>query len=348
MAAVNSLLSFFLCSFLLSAVVGNKVIPQPFYNRNNAGVWTGTPSQWLQVRLDTEASQVFFISKDCTTPGCTKNRVGYDSSASSTFHEFFWIPYSTYYLGTEQKGRLFLEKLTGLGDPIGPIYFPLVTQTSGELTEGVGAGVAGVGFSDGLTLLPNLRIVTSLIGEQMTAWHLDVMNYTKATGLQGAGYGVFGGNEETGCKSDIVWHNVTLEKRWVLTLQKIQFGSKSFTTSMALVRPGPFKIYGPKVDIKTIFQELYAKKDGEEWYVDCSKQASMPNFEFTIDGKKHTIKPSQYLAQSLDDSSKCIVLFGINEPKYGDMSWVLGDVIFREQCILMHIANQAIGFVGRK
>ncbi|KAI6237530.1 Eukaryotic aspartyl protease [Aphelenchoides besseyi] len=327
-----------------------KTIPQPFYN--TANFWfgpfvIGTPSQFMMLRIDTEVPDFFFVSKYCKTNGCTKNRFGFDNKKSKTFHEFLHLPYSVTYMGAKQKGRLMIESLTGLGKPI-PLYFPLVDQLQGDFILAGGDGVGGLGFPRGVSLLPNLPLVTKLIGEQVYTFHVDSFNHTTSSGLQNSGFGVYGGNDDQNCKSDIVWHPIAVQKRWILKLDKVAFGGKHYAGANALIKPGPFKIYGPKSDIDAILKTLNAKQENGEYVVDCNGRSAFPNFEFTVQGITHKLSPTQYTVQSLDDKSKCIALFQEVDKKLGDQPWILGDPLFHKSCVSLHIGKSKIGFAALK
>jgi hypothetical protein len=298
----------------------------------------GTPAQKFQVIFDTGSSNLWVPSKDCS--GCTHTK--YDHSASSTYvknGENFSITYGS----GSMSGYLSQETLT-----IGNIQVP--KQVFAEATNLPGLAFI-VGKFDGILGMawPSISVdkvqppiqnmkQQGLIKDAVFSFYLP-----STDGAVGElDVGAIDINKYTG---ELFYQPLSSQSYWEIKLDALKLGGSSVSSTLtAIVDTGTSLLAGPTADVKAIADKVGATSSflaPNEYFIDCSKIASLPNLDITFGGKDFTLTGAQY---TLNVEGQCLLgLTGIDVPAPRGPLWILGDVFIRQYFTVFDVDNARIG-----
>ena len=111
------------------------------------------------------------------------------------------------------------------------------------------------------------------------------------------------------------------------------------STGHAVADTGTSLMVIPTTDMKNLASKIGAKSsflNPNAYTIDCSKIQSLENIEFTINKKKYTLTPSQYIIQ---ESNMCLLgLSGM------DINFVImGDIFLRHYLSVFDQGNNRFG-----
>jgi len=152
------------------------------------------------------------------------------------------------------------------------------------------------------------------------------------------------GNQYTG---DITYVDLSAELYWEIQIDGINVnGASQSTTKRAIVDSGTSLLALPVADAKALAKSLGATPfflNPNEFTVDCSKVASLPNIDVSIDGNTYSIPSSKYIIN--DENTICLLgVTGIDIPAPAGPLVILGDVFIREFFTVFDYGNKRVGF----
>jgi cathepsin D len=331
---------------------GTTTIPLTDYEEAQfyGSITLGTPQQPFIVVFDTGSSNLWIPSSKCTAPACIIHH-RYNSAKSSTYVAN-GKPLNITYGSGSMTGFLSQDTLQ-LGD------FTVTKQVFGEATGEPGVsflagkfdGLLGLGFEsisvDG-AIPPWYNIISqNLVTDKVFSFWLN----KNPTGAKG-GELVLGGTDSTRYTGTPTYVPLTNETYWQFKLDDISVRETSLgycgsTGCVAIADTGTSLIAGPTAQMKALNLKLGAITvvNGEA-ILSCKEIPLMPDVTFTLNGKKFTLTPSQYvLKETSGNSTECISGFlGIDIPTPPGPLYILGDVFISTYYTIFDYGNKQVGF----
>ena len=142
-------------------------------------------------------------------------------------------------------------------------------------------------------------------------------------------------------KGEITWVKLEEPKYWQITLDNVSAGSYSSGKTNGIVDSGTSLITGPSLEIQKIAASVGAQANLLGQYtIDCSKLSSLPNLDFTINGKAWSVPGKDLVIQS---GGTCLfAMMGMDIPT--GPKWILGDVFMRKFYTVFDYENAQVGF----
>jgi len=300
----------------------------------------GTPGQKFNVIFDTGSADLWVASSNCDS-SCGSH-AEYDSSKSSTYVAN-GAPFNITYGSGPVGGYQSIDN-TNVGGLV------VKSQTFAEVTNAAGLGAAyKLGKFDGILglafpVLSVMKVPTvfenlytqKLIPENQFAFYLGNSD-------KDAGELVLGGSDPAHYSGSLTWVPLKSATYWEITMGGLTVAGTSYgANNNAIVDSGTSLLTGPSADVKKIAKQLGAREylNTGEYLVSCS--ATLPDFDFVIDGKTYTLTQKDYL---IPDGDLCVLgMMGLDVPRPNGPLWILGDIFMRKYYTVFDVANTRVGF----
>nr|XP_036225154.1 lysosomal aspartic protease-like [Bactrocera oleae] len=313
-------------------------------NSENMGYYgnisIGTPPQYFLVLFDTGSSDFWIPSSKCRI----------NDYACHDHHRYNSSKSSTYISNGERAGMFY-----GSGDMSG--YFSTDTVRIGGLTirnqtfvEAIQEpgnafkhkhfdGILGMGYRSFATdqVAPPFYNMWSqhLISKNIFSFYL-----ARNGSAQQGGELILGGSDPKYYRGNISYVPVTHQGYWQFTVDSISVNGTSVKqnfqaiadTGTSLIAVGDYEAF------VSLNEKIGAKRiNADNFYVNCSTVASLPNVDIRIGGKNFSLKPSTYIHHS---NGLCLSSFFY----MADYVWVLGDTFIGNFYTEFDLSNNRVGF----
>jgi len=302
----------------------------------------GTPGQAFEVVFDTGSSNLWVPSAKCTNCG---SHPKYDSSKSSTYKGNGKEWNITYGSGPV-KGFESADDVTVAGLKVTDFTFAEVTDVSG-----LGAAFA-IGKFDGILGMgwPSISV------GQLPTWFQTMMKegvvdkgifqfyFPNSSGAMGEL--TLGGTDSSKFSGSLNYTPLTSETYWEFKLDGMTINGNSVTTTTkAILDTGTSLLAGPTAEVKAIAKTLGAKPfflNPNEFTIDCSKVASLPDVDVSFGGQTYTLTGADYTIS--DEGVICLLgMTGIDVPAPMGPLWIMGDVFMRKYTAVFDVDNKQVG-----
>lgn len=300
----------------------------------------GTPGQNFNVIFDTGSSDLWVAGSGCDD-SCGRH-AKYDSSKSSTYVKngtAFDIEYGSGPVSGYESADVL--NMGGL---------KVQNQIFAEVTDASGLGAAyKMGKFDGILGLafPILSVnhVPTAFENVVNQGLVDQALFSFYLGNSAKDFGelLLGGIDAKHYTGEISWVNLHAATYWEiimggLTVQGTTFGANS----KAIVDSGTSLLTGPSETVAAIAKSIGAKEIIAGEYMVACNYDTLPNLDFTIDGKVYTLTAYDYL---IPDGNLCLfAMMGLDIPAPTGPLFILGDVFMRKYYTVWDTANKRIGF----
>ena len=300
----------------------------------------GTPAQQFTTIFDTGSSNLWVPSSTCKSPACFDHRK-YDHTKSSTY-------------STKDQGKTVTIKY-GSGDVSGPaavdtvriggleatgFQFAEMTKESLNFFVARFDGILGFGFKrisvDGFPTIVEALNTQGKLKTNSFSFYL-----TNQPGAAGSAL-VLGGVDPKYHTGDFTYHKLKAETYWLIELGAVAIGSTTVAKSVnGIVDTGTSVIVGSEDIVQKIQAVIGSGKE-----IDCSKIATLPDLEFTIDAKVYPLPASYYIIKaSIFGRTACINgVQGLDfPPRFGE-TLILGDSFIKYYYTHFDAAGERVGF----
>jgi hypothetical protein len=302
----------------------------------------GEPSQKFTVIFDTGSSNLWVPKVNCKNCGywfINGGKSKYDNSKSSTYQHDgsnFHIQYGS----GDVQGYFSVDTVT-LADDI-----EVTNQKFAEVSDAGGLGVGyvmgkfdgilGLGF-EGLALGGATTVFKNAIDQKAVAQQMFAFDL----GDESDGELTLGGYDESKFTGEITWTPLSEPKYWQINLENISIGGFSSGATNGIVDSGTSLLTGPSAQINKIATSVGAMPNLMGQYtIDCAKVSSIPDLEFTINGKAWPVPGKDLVIQS---GGTCLfAMMGMDIPQ--GPQWILGDVFMRQYYTIFDYGGQRVGF----
>jgi hypothetical protein len=300
----------------------------------------GNPEQKFDVIFDTGSSDLWVASSQCDDSCGRHNR--YDATASSTYQKNGTIFHIEYGSGPV-SGFQSIDNLNMGGLVAKEQDFAEVTDASGlgaAFKMGKFDGILGLAFpvlsvNKVPTAFQNL-VEQGLIEQGQFAFYLGNSRSDR-------GELTLGGTNPKYYSGEFSWVNLLAATYWEITMDGLSINGQSMAgSSKAIVDSGTSMLTGPTAVVADIAKAIGAKPLIAGEYIVACDYDTLPNFDFTIDGKVYTLSARDYL---LPDGDLCILgLMGMDIPEPTGPLWILGDIFMRKYYTVFDYDNHRVGF----
>ncbi|XP_039950892.1 lysosomal aspartic protease-like [Bactrocera tryoni] len=321
-----------------------SIVKETLINSENMGYYgnisIGTPPQYFLVLFDTGSSDFWIPSSNCLTKDyACHDHHRYNSSKSST------------YISNGKRA----DMLYGSGDMSG--YFStdtvrigglnITNQTFVEATQEPGNtfnhkhfdGILGMGyqaFASDRVAPPFYNLWSQhLISKDIFSFYL-----ARNGSSQQGGELILGGSDPKYYRGNISYVPVTQQGYWQFKVDSIAVNGTTVKqnfqaiadTGTSLIAVGDYEAF------VTLNEKIGAKRvNADNFYVNCSTVASLPNVDIRIGGKNFSLAPSTYIHHS---NGLCLSSFFY----MADYIWVLGDTFIGNFYTEFDLGNNRVGF----
>uniref|UniRef100_A0A7S2KXQ5 Peptidase A1 domain-containing protein n=1 Tax=Skeletonema marinoi TaxID=267567 RepID=A0A7S2KXQ5_9STRA len=299
----------------------------------------GSPPQEFTVIFDTGSSNLWVPQINCKNCGYWFMNGGkhkFDHSKSTTYV----VDGTDFHGSGDVKGSFSVDDVTLAQDiVIKGQKFAEVSDAGGlgmGYTLGKFDGIMGLGF-EGLSLGNAETVFKNAMDQGM----VKEGKFAFALGDNKEGELTFGGVDKSKFKGEITWVKLEEPKYWQITLDNVSAGSYSSGKTNGIVDSGTSLITGPSLEIQKIAASVGAQANLLGQYtIDCSKLSSLPNLDFTINGKAWSVPGKDLVIQS---GGTCLfAMMGMDIPT--GPKWILGDVFMRKFYTVFDYENAQVGF----
>lgn len=326
-------------SLSMSTSEGNIVINDYENSQYYGQISLGTPGQKFNVIFDTGSADLWVASSKCDSSCGT--HAEYDSSKSSTYvanGQAFNITYGSGPVGGYESQDICT--LGGLG---------VKSQIFAEVTNAAGLGAAyKLGKFDGiLGLAFPVLSVNKVPTVFQNVWDQKLIpsnEFAFYLGNSARDFGelTLGGYDSTRFTGNLAWVPLKAATYWEITLGSLNVNGVVYGAgNNAIVDSGTSLLTGPSDSVKAIAKAIGAKQFiAGEYLVDCT--ATLPNFDFVINGATYTLTSADYL---IPDGDVCLLgMMGLDIPRPTGPLWILGDIFMRKYYTVFDVANTRVGF----
>jgi len=321
-----------------------NIIIKDYSNAQYYGeIMIGSPPQKFTVIFDTGSSNLWVPKVGCRNCGDAGVKSKYDKTKSTTYEHDGSIFHIQYGSG-DVFGHFAVDQLT-LGEDI-----VIKDQKFAEVSN---AGGLGVGYAHGkFDGILGLGFDALSLGDATTPFSNAVNQNTIAFSV----FAFYLGDEEDGeltignydtskFTGEITWISLSEAEYWRIDVENISVGTYSSGVTDGVVDSGTSLITGPKHEIRKIASSVGAKGNFLGQYtIDCSKVETLPDIDFTINGKTWPI-PGKNLV--IEAEGTCLfALMGMDLP-HGP-KWIFGDVFMRQYYTIFDYGNQRVGLAQPK
>jgi cathepsin D len=310
-------------------------------------VTIGTPPQTFKVVLDTGSSNLWVPSKKCGLLDLPcKLHAKYDSTKSTTY-QANGTKFAIQYGSGSLSGFLSTDDITLGGITVKGQTFAEATSEPGvAFIAGKFDGILGMGWPT-ISVDHVTPVFTSMVQQSLVAKPLFSVWLSKDASKTPGGEFLLGGIDSKYYTGDITYVPLSNETYWEFKMDKVAVGGDTSLACSsgchAIADTGTSLLAGPTAQVTKIQQKIGATPLMKgEYTVDCSKISSMPNVDFTLNGKTFTLTPKQYVLQV---SGQCLSGFmGIDLPAHLGEMWILGDVFLSSYYTVFDYGNKQVGF----
>ncbi|XP_065912597.1 cathepsin D-like [Dysidea avara] len=165
----------------------------------------------------------------------------------------------------------------------------------------------------------------------------------------GGGEISFGGVNHDHFNGDLIFASVNITSGyWQIKMNSISTGTGNHSTTgckdgcQARVDSGTSFIVGPAKEIDALQEAIGAKKQGNEYIIDCKEMDTAPKVKVMIADFPFTLSGNDYIFK--DTSGKCVSGFMSAQVP----TWVLGDIFIRTYYTVFDLGNKRVGFAKAK
>jgi len=320
----------------------SDIVISDFSNAQYYGPITiGTPAKTFNVIFDTGSSNLWVPSTKCGLACLVKSK--YDNTKSSTYHKNGTI-FKIMYGSGPVSGVLSADTVNMGGNVVAQQTFAEIDDVKGlGLGYSIGKfdGILGMGFQnisvDHIpTVFQNL-VKSGAVSKGVFAFYL---------GDNKPGELTLGGTDSAHYTGDLEYVPVTSDTYWATKLDSLDFNGKPATSATKVILDtGTSILAGPSADVKALASAAGATPtpvNPNEYTIDCSKAASLPDITVTMSGKSFTLKGSDYV---INAGGQCLFGFtGIDVPAPMGPLWIMGDVFIRKFYTVFDMDNNRLGF----
>jgi len=322
------------------------IVISDFENAQYYGpVTIGTPPKTFNVIFDTGSSNLWVPDTKCGLACLAKSK--YDSTKSSTFK-----PNGTVFKIMYGSGPV-SGVLAGDTVSMGSSAVPMQTFAEIDDVKGLGLGyslgkfdgILGMGFQNiSVDHIPT--VFQTLVKEGVVKQGV----FSFFLGNNGPGELTLGGTDSSHYTGELEYVPVTSDTYWATKLDSLDYNGKPATScTKVILDTGTSILAGPSAEVKALAKAAGATPTSinpNEFTIDCSKAASLPDITVTMSGKSFTLKGSDYV---INAGGQCLFGFtGIDVPAPMGPLWIMGDVFIRKYYTVFDMDQQRIGFAPVK
>jgi hypothetical protein len=319
-------------------------------------VTVGSPPQKFLVVFDTGSGNLLLPSKECTDEACTSHR-RYDPTLSATALEVAYADHPntpvapdgtrdvvTITFGTGEMSGLYTrdDVCIGQSDICCQANFIAATEESDEPFSLVPFdGILGLSLpqmAEGPTF--------SVVDQMVNAHVLEQSLFAVFFGNEGEqSEATFGSYSEHRMATELFWAPVTAAGYWQVKMEDITVKSKRMSLCkgknrcQVAVDTGTSLLAGPSEVVDKLVSELKVAED-------CSNHAKLPELGFIVGEHVLSLKPEDYVAQTIDGCSLGLMALDIPPPK-GPL-FIFGDPFLRKYYTVYDRKNMRVGFALAK
>ena len=328
----------------LSGGVG-KVTISEFEDAQFYGpIQLGTPPTTFNVVFDTGSSNLWVPGANCSILECgLKPR--YDRTKSSTWQRN-GSAFAIDYVSGPVSGELESD-VVSVGGLKTRTTFAQIDNTTGlgaAFLLGSFDGILGMAFQrisvDDIPPVFQDFVQEGVLDENVFAFYFDSSGNGGELELGGVDPAHFAG--------PLVTVPVSSETYWEVALTDIKLGAASVTAvRRAVLDTGTSLLAGPIAEVAAIAKTVGANELlNNEYLIDCSKVAALPNITVTMGGHDFTLTGADYVIDVENLHVECLLgIAGVDIPAPAGPLWILGDVFQRVYYTAYYFdAPQHLGF----
>jgi len=311
----------------------------------------GTPPQTMTIVLDTGSSNLWVIDAACKSVACngepgSPKKDKFDTTKSSTFTKETRT-FSIQYGSGSCSGYLGTDTLTFGGLTVAKQEFGVANHLAQVFGYQPVDGILGLGWpalAVDKVVPPMQNVLSQLDAQLFTVW-LD-RKLTPVTAGNG-GLITYGALDSVNCDSTITYVPLSAETYWQFPISGFAIGAYTESRKDQVISDtGTSWIGAPATIITAVVKETGAKYDftNQVYTVDCTKQSSLPDLIWTINGVNYNVPSVEYVIDLQLGNGQCaLTFFSMQGGGFGP-SWILGDTWIRTYCNIYDIGNKQIGF----
>ena len=157
---------------------------------------------------------------------------------------------------------------------------------------------------------------------------------------------VFGEPSHEFYKGDIIWHNVSEESYWQVTMKDIIVNNQDLNVCppqgcKLVIDTGTSIITGPEEDLILLLEKIDL--------INCQDITNLPVVQFKIDNTVYDLNPKEYMIfANIGERTLCKKAFmPLNVPEPRGPLWVLGDIFLRKYFVVFDRDSKRIGIALR-
>ncbi|CBY30450.1 unnamed protein product [Oikopleura dioica] len=314
----------------------------------------GTPPQEFSVIFDTGSSNLWVPSTKCkfTNVACFLHRK-YDSQSSTSWKadgQEFAIQYGSGSL----SGFCSTDAVEVAGVWVQDQKFAEAVEEPGiTFVAAKFDGIMGLGYPsiavNKITPPVNNMIEQGLLSDGMFSFFLN-----RTANAEDGGELTIGGVDNSRFTGDFSWNEVTRQAYWQIKMDNFEVQGKGVSACggnengcQVIVDSGTSLLAVPKNLAEEINHAIGAFQFANgEWIVPCRHMDTMPDIDFTLNGKVYTLTPEDYVMKiAAEGQEQCISGFmGMDIPPPAGPLWILGDVFMGKYYTAFDFDNNRVGF----
>lgn len=306
------------------------------------------PTQLFTVVLDTGSSNLWIPDSSCTTESCVKHH-RFNSSLSSTYVKDGRKWRVGYGDGSNANGFLGKDSIT-FGGP-GAAQLSVPNQIFGQAIQMGGFerdpadGILGLAFTylaDDYVTPPVINAIQQKILDKpiFTVW----MKHRSPLSNVYGGQFTYGALDTEHCGDVIDYRYLSMASYWQYRMESVAIGSYVNPKGWDVIADtGTSFLGGPQFVINEIVAVTGATADQYgDYIVPCNSISTLPDLVLTFGNHDYAITPQQYVVE-IENDMCVLALFGFDSGGY-QPTWILGDPLIRQYCVIHDVTEQKIGF----
>ncbi|CDZ96236.1 Aspartyl protease [Phaffia rhodozyma] len=314
-----------------------------------AAIQIGTPSQTVNVIVDTGSSDLFVASTECS--GCTDSAYEFDAAKSSSLQKSSTSFSITYGSGSAQ-GVLATDYVSIDSFNVSQT-FGLVSKIGNSLIFSPLSGIWGFGFQSlsqsgampyWLNLVNSNRLTDTIMGCYLTR------SSSNAVTSDGGEF-TLGSIDSSRYTGDINYINMPsgTQSYWIVEMDSITVGSTKVALSgkKVAIDTGTTLIVGPSADVAAIYAQIPNSQSGTggQYAFPCNSQTVV---SLVFGGISYGIDTRDLKRGSYGGSST-MCLGSIAATDLGSsapMNWIVGDVFLKNVYTVFRYSPASVGFAA--